>query len=190
MDHHYVWWLPRSVNSCAFRQSTPSFQMCAMLWSLWWSAPSLLVYELFQTLFELLHVGAVTRTWQLLPLCVAVAKNDSLWAVDHSARVSRKSKANFVISCELQDALIIYLSNAYCGYGIPVAPFVRGSVVHLSSRSKVMACEVSWFSFHLSKTVRGASLRWMYWSHSEYIESVRVPGLRLCAGVAVLVAAW
>jgi hypothetical protein len=52
-----------------------------------------------------------------------------LWAVDHSARVSRKSKANFVIYCELQNALIINLSNAHCGYWLTVAPFVWGSVV-------------------------------------------------------------
>ena len=52
-----------------------------------------------------------------------------LWAVDHSARVTRKSKANFVIYCELQNALIINLSNAHCGYSLRVAPFVWGSVV-------------------------------------------------------------
>ena len=49
--------------------------------------------------------------------------------MDHSARVSRKSKANFVIYCELQNALIINLSNAHCGYWLTVAPFVWGSVV-------------------------------------------------------------
>jgi len=33
--------------------------------------------------------------------------------VDHSARVSMKSKANFAKFCELQDALIIDFSNAH-----------------------------------------------------------------------------
>jgi hypothetical protein len=56
-------------------------------------------------------------------------QKQKLWAVDHSARISRKSKANFVIYCELQNALIINLSNAHCGYWLTVAPFVWGSVV-------------------------------------------------------------
>lgn len=42
--------------------------------------------------------------------------------MDHSARVTRKSKANFVIYCELQNALIINLSNAHCGYWLYSSP--------------------------------------------------------------------
>lgn len=43
-------------------------------------------------------------------------KSNPLWAVDHSARMSTKSKAKFVKCCELQDALIIDFSNAHCGH--------------------------------------------------------------------------
>lgn len=36
--------------------------------------------------------------------------------MDHSVRVSTKSKAKFVKCCELQDALIIDFSNAHCSH--------------------------------------------------------------------------
>ena len=39
-----------------------------------------------------------------------------LYAVDHSARVSMKSAANCVNSCESQTALNIDILNAHCGY--------------------------------------------------------------------------
>lgn len=54
--------------------------------------------------------------------------------VDHSARVSMKSKASFEKFCELQDALIIDFSNAHAAIVSAMATFVRGSAVNLSSR--------------------------------------------------------
>lgn len=70
-----------------------------------------------------------TSVWAAITRYALRLPKHKLWAVDHSARVSRKSKANFVINCELQNALIILLSNAHCGYWLPVAPFGWGSVV-------------------------------------------------------------
>ncbi len=62
--------------------------------------------------------------------------------MDHSARVSMKSKASFEKCCELQDALIIDFSNAHAAIVSAMATFVRGSAVNLSSHSfQVMDCE-------------------------------------------------
>ncbi len=47
----------------------------------------------------------------------AEAINMKLLAVDHSARTSMKSAANCVNWCELQDTLIIDISNANGGQG-------------------------------------------------------------------------
>ena len=53
----------------------------------------------------------------------------SLRAVDHSAHVSMKTAANCESQCELQDTLIIDVSNAYCGHGnSSMVTSVRGSV--------------------------------------------------------------
>ena len=58
-----------------------------------------------------------------------------LFRSDHSAHMSKKSKANFEKCCELQDALIIDFSNAHCGHSLlVVATFVRGLAEYLSLR--------------------------------------------------------
>lgn len=83
-----------------------------------------------------------------------------LWVVDHSARVSRKSKANFVIYCELQNALIIYLLNAHCGYWLyssPVCLRVGWYIYRHVCEWRLVG--TSWFSCHLSRAVFGDSLR-------------------------------
>lgn len=62
--------------------------------------------------------------------------------MDHSARLSMKSKASFEKFCELQDALIIDFSNAHAALVSAMATFVRGSAVKLSSLFFVVDCEV------------------------------------------------
>lgn len=112
--------------------SVQSMFQCAHQWIL--SALLLFLCENYCNAFQMqIYRDLATSVWAAITWRALLQSrryaNYKLWAVDHSARVSRKSKANFVIYCELQNALIINLSNAHCGYWLTVAPFVWGSVV-------------------------------------------------------------
>lgn len=120
------------THAClSFRQSIKNARIMKVIRPVFCSLEYCILLQIYRDSYQ--RWAAITLSVNSLAAnCVCaggVCQNYKLWAVDHSARVSRKSKANFVIYCELQNALIINLSNAHCGYWLTVAPFVWGSVV-------------------------------------------------------------